>query len=394
MPEPEPIENIIDKCMYFIKDKVTFGVCVDSHIPLIVETKPEIPDDEPFICFYGTESKKDLGAAYALFEPIKARVMELTTVPPREKEFSGDQIKIMETIAHDLRSRACIEKDESKRNQIFAGAFKIYAGAALAAEISSLTFMVNLIMQEPPAFKNFTRVIDDANVLTVEKKRLFSHLLAGMAMCALMGQKSVNRFFTCTTAAIAYNPRDGIKLSHTLRALLLLYASNYMGLRGFEIDLDHKGCYSRFVSAEAALMFLDSDISRELPAVFYQLTKQVIVPMLLRKGRGAMLQQERNLILPTDWEQTMSNAAMFNTRDEQRAAVMSPSPVAKTSTVHVVNGRPVERICMHCGKGGAQAGKLFRCSRCLAVYYCSIECQHGDWENHKPACKRQGDAAR
>ena len=31
--------------------------------------------------------------------------------------------------------------------------------------------------------------------------------------------------------------------------------------------------------------------------------------------------------------------------------------------------------------------RRFRCSACRRVYYCSAECQHADWHEHKPNCK-------
>lgn len=395
MPEPEKIDVIIDKCMYFIKDKVTFGLCVDTRIPVIVETKPEVPDDVNFLCFYGSVKPKDLRAIYADFEPIRKRVMELTTVPPTHpEEFSPAQLKVIETVAHDVRSRACLEKNESKRTDMFVEAFMIYAGAAIASEVSFMKCMMKTILDDSPPLKTLSRVVDDAHTQTKETKRLFSHVFAGMAMCALMGRKSVRQFYTCSTAAIAQSSRDAIKLSHTLRALLLLYASNSLELEGFEVDSESKGFFTRFSSAEAAASFMDQEVMRELPGVHYQLTKAVIVPLLLRKGKGSMIEQERKLIHPSDWEKTISHAKVINKRDLERAAGDIPLPVGKTVTVHFVNGKPIERICVKCGKGTAQAGKLFRCSRCMSVYYCSLECQGADWDAHKPGCKRQDAGAR
>ena len=33
--------------------------------------------------------------------------------------------------------------------------------------------------------------------------------------------------------------------------------------------------------------------------------------------------------------------------------------------------------------------RLFQCSQCLSVYYCSPECQKQDWKKHKPECKKK-----
>lgn len=43
------------------------------------------------------------------------------------------------------------------------------------------------------------------------------------------------------------------------------------------------------------------------------------------------------------------------------------------------------RTCMHCKKRGF---KYPKCSVCQAAYYCSKECQVGDWDEHKTKCKK------
>ena len=52
----------------------------------------------------------------------------------------------------------------------------------------------------------------------------------------------------------------------------------------------------------------------------------------------------------------------------------------------------VEQCCAGCGKWsyGADANvALSRCARCLAIYYCSPECQKKDWKRgHKQICKK------
>ena len=49
-----------------------------------------------------------------------------------------------------------------------------------------------------------------------------------------------------------------------------------------------------------------------------------------------------------------------------------------------------ETGCRNCGKGNSDDGGkgLLRCSWCLAVRYCSVECQRADWKEHKKVCKK------
>jgi hypothetical protein len=47
--------------------------------------------------------------------------------------------------------------------------------------------------------------------------------------------------------------------------------------------------------------------------------------------------------------------------------------------------RPKMSTCEFCRKEETKV-KLFRCSRCKFVRYCSKECQTADWKKHKHAC--------
>lgn len=42
-------------------------------------------------------------------------------------------------------------------------------------------------------------------------------------------------------------------------------------------------------------------------------------------------------------------------------------------------------VCEYCNK---QKSKMFKCSRCLIVRYCSPECQKNHWSRHKLGCKK------
>jgi MYND finger len=45
---------------------------------------------------------------------------------------------------------------------------------------------------------------------------------------------------------------------------------------------------------------------------------------------------------------------------------------------------PQEKVCNVCGKGG----RLKKCGRCETVFYCGVECQKKDWDEHKGKCRR------
>jgi hypothetical protein len=45
----------------------------------------------------------------------------------------------------------------------------------------------------------------------------------------------------------------------------------------------------------------------------------------------------------------------------------------------------VDRSCKLCGN---HTSKMYHCSICTSVSYCSKECQEKDWKDHKTQCKR------
>jgi hypothetical protein len=45
--------------------------------------------------------------------------------------------------------------------------------------------------------------------------------------------------------------------------------------------------------------------------------------------------------------------------------------------------------CSCCKKKKEAVSRLDKCSRCQVAYYCSKECQRGDWGSHKEICKKK-----
>lgn len=46
--------------------------------------------------------------------------------------------------------------------------------------------------------------------------------------------------------------------------------------------------------------------------------------------------------------------------------------------------------CCKCKAPRSSTKDLNRCSRCQSAYYCSLECQKGDWREHKKCCRKYG----
>ena len=81
---------------------------------------------------------------------------------------------------------------------------------------------------------------------------------------------------------------------------------------------------------------------------------------------------KRGVILKDDWK--------FATVEGQVINVIFDGETNRSQ----LNRTAVQILCSLCKE---QDGKL-RCSRCMFQNYCSSECQHRDWDSHKPNCKK------
>lgn len=66
-----------------------------------------------------------------------------------------------------------------------------------------------------------------------------------------------------------------------------------------------------------------------------------------------------------------------------------PPSEEEKSRMHGVSAT-ARKVCASCGiTEEANEKPLKKCSRCLAVYYCSSEHQKQDWKKHKKVCSRR-----
>ncbi|KAG1663888.1 hypothetical protein FOA52_014701 [Chlamydomonas sp. UWO 241] len=86
---------------------------------------------------------------------------------------------------------------------------------------------------------------------------------------------------------------------------------------------------------------------------------------------------------------------LISTRPEEKAAGRAPGAVEPGSSGTAGPSEAPHRtsmdvaMCHNCSKLRRDGHKLFSCSGCKAVYYCSKECQNESWRNggHKKICK-------
>ena len=251
----------------------------------------------------------------------------------RPKAFHGTQLSSIETIAHFFRRSAVLEADARKRATFFQRAMTLYTTVVLSFKQPAITLAVScnktqLCMSYPPG-----------SSVASEDRRRISHCFAGMALCALMGERNPTLFFSYSSAALAWEPFRRIEMANVLRIHLLLVG---------KFDMQLTSLWEFTTNSMAKVDELMGFTN--LPAVYGQMCKSLVLPMLLLHGTDAMVDRERGIV--QNWD----------------AAVERYNATA----------------CANCGEGEAR----LRCSACRAVYYCGAVCQYAHWKAHKAACRK------
>jgi hypothetical protein len=342
----------VHKCFHIFQGRTyQFALSDATHLPLLVDAPVELPYDSPFVCFYGNPMTRNLTVAHGLFEAIQLN---------NYRCFSGIQLSAIETIGHFFRHSAVLEADSKKRKVDFKRAMTLYTNVVQSYGQKSIRDAVQcnkaqLCMTYP----------EPNNVVPSDDRRRISHCFAGMALCALMGERSPTLFFSYSSAALAWEPFRRVELSNVLRIHMLLVGKFDMHL----VSLHRVASKPAGQSWEFApvnmqqideLMGFTPSSMVNLPAVYDQVCKSLVLPMLLLHGDA--VDQERGIIRPSDWDAAMDGAKKIVTR------------------YNVVK-------CAHCSVHETNR-KFLRCSACHVVYYCCVGCQHSNWKSHKSACKK------
>lgn len=398
------IDQKIESCLYHIGGIVKFVMDSGARIPYHVDIRPSEGVRRGFLNFYESPLEKDLSMAYAEFEKIKQRVFEVQERPPLPGEFTMIQTLVMETVAHDMRIKACHEQHEENRKDMFDKAFRIYAAACIArgeapgtgAGRQAIQSMISDCLKPPPRptpsapLTVFTPVTNAKVNVHPETRRQYAHCMAGMAICALFGTHASVKFSFIASGAVAWAPEDTILLSHVLRIYPLYYARFKFGMSRYHIDREMQKVTMGFdadTGAPVWLSVLEEDFLKGLLWVLVGFTKLILVPTLLQWGLEVTLGREREILPAGEWEDTMRRAHAAVKRAADRDSGAMPDPQDKCVTIHVTpEGELMERVCAHCGVMQAQGVKLFRCSKCMRLYYCSRECQVAGWPAHKERC--------
>jgi hypothetical protein len=207
---------------------------------------------------------------------------------------AGD-IPEAEIVAHTLRGSALSQANAGRRTELFERAYALYRSILLQCAHSSLTAILN----DEAILSKKTRVftpVPDLHQMPVIVRRLISHCLGGMALCALMGKRNPIIFFCLTSMAIGWEPSHPLELANFLRLNLLLTGRFHLGLVKIKGRVEFAN-----LSAKEADALMGSPLM-SIPDVYKDMNKNLVLPEVLRHGSEAMMERERELIPTEEWD--------------------------------------------------------------------------------------------
>jgi hypothetical protein len=203
-------------------------------------------------------------------------------------------IPLAELVAHTLRCSAAHKANAKRRDEFFDRAFALYRTILFHCPHTSLIAMLNEETAMSTKIRIFTPV-PDLHKMSTSIRRLISHCLGGMALCALMGKRNPFLFFGLASMAINWEPFHPLELVNFLRMNLLV-----TGLFHLEIFAINDNSLST-MDAETAARIIDSPLV-SIPVVYRDMNRKLVLPMVLKHGSETMLAKEKELIPAEDWD--------------------------------------------------------------------------------------------
>ena len=239
-------------------------------------------------------------AMQARFKTLEARMMAMQP-NPTDGLLRLQDLVCIETMAHHIRQRAV--REEAHRAELFHTAYVLYRSLLYAMSYDPLTSIARDLTVRMA--KRFTVVtpMPDLHLVAPELRRRASHCFGGMALCALMGYENPMLCFGLASAAVCWEPARPLELVNLFRVHFLLFGRYTLGLVdlvhngvGFESDLPEEEVRERMLRP-------NWDVLRRLPLVCLAFNKQQVLPAVLKHGTPAMLEREREIVGPVEWEE-------------------------------------------------------------------------------------------
>lgn len=322
---------------------IEFRKCDASNLTFAIKNPPSLTPIGAY-CFYACPPlPKPEPYLKHVFSTIRPRLEQLLVKPAMPDEFIGNEVLACESLGHEARIKASVESDPERRKRLLRRAEFMYEAALRMVGHRTVLLMLDRMIRHPDEVY-VVRVNDSADSMSHYLKRLITSSFAGLAICA-MYLNDFPRFGSCASLAAGWDDVGGIFALNTIRVIAIL----------------------------------DNRLE-----MYLFLTRNVLLPYLMRTNRAAIVEEELRTCVPDE--------IVDGTRDMVMAlATRFGGPIPPEGThvrTRIIDGRVVERLCVVCDA----TGKVRHCARCKAVYYCSKECQVAHWPEHKAMCEQYGNA--
>jgi hypothetical protein len=336
----------------------TFGVglVLSTSVAVIWKAPIDDPDVDYPIGLFDPENLR-------IFSPHDQNCIEIEDrlLSSNPAQFTLEDLITGEMIGHKARNLACFCQDSTERSELFNKAFKIYESLIMVCDKIAAQDQYKKISGDPSqggwVFPRYGREQPSEDGCT-RRQQCISRIFAGMAVCELMGARSIERYRSFSSAAIYWAAGRALELACCLRVFPYVIATRLQENDADECDIHN------------------------LLNMTYQITANVLLPLTLELGRRDMFDQELQVPLYADSPECRAVcervAAQFN----------EPSGLNAVTCMNfrLVRGRFIERVCAKCSKHDSR-NDFKLCSTCRGVFYCGKECQIAHWKEHKSVCK-------
>ena len=256
-----------------------FGISEESNLPMLATS----PDDS-------------VGVFTSFARDPLPNIMEELARLEALPMLQADDLQTAEVLAHGIRSFALLVASPTDRAALFGRANALYRSILVACPHPSLLAVIDDARTMSRKFVVVSPVPDMLSIPAVIR-RLVAHCLAGMALCALMGQSNPSLCFGFASAAVSWEPERPLELASLLRIQVLLTGMFHLGL----IQRRPDGQF--VVIGGQELQALQGSPLLRIPAVYMAMTKMIVLPAVMRHGTATMLQREREIVPEEQWEE-------------------------------------------------------------------------------------------
>ena len=330
------------------------GLVLATSVPVICKAPIDDADADEPIGLFDPENIRIFAPHSQKFIEIEDRLLSLNESPA---QFTLEDLVIGEMIGHKTRQLACFQQNSVKRGKLFFKAVNIYERLIMVCDNDQAQIQYLQTTRAPQSDSQgyiFPKYGKNRPGEEGSTQQCISRIFAGMAVCELMGARSIKTYCSYASASIHWASGRALELACCLRIFPYFIAMRLIVLKANTSDIQN------------------------MMEMTYQVSKNVLLPLMLELGRRDMFDQEIRLFGENCREVCEREAANQNKPYESTGDELQLS---------LVRGQFIQRKCAKCGTED-QTIHFKRCSKCHRVFYCGKECQIEHWKEHKAVCRR------